>query len=147
MLIGLSSSAFLAHRLTSIFKERIFYLNDLLYKSNTSALCSTHTSEQIPEGWIITDSEGNVEKIKLDRNGIFPSNLAGKNLLKVFPELEQYGMAYVMQSVVTGNSKKSLERIKITSKENTSHLFDCKISSFNNSENQKRLLILFEDRT
>ncbi|MDN5278914.1 MAG: hypothetical protein PWR01_2879 [Clostridiales bacterium] len=147
MITGLSAAAFLAHKLTSIFKERIFYLNELLYKSSTRAISSSYTSEQIPEGWMITDPEGNVDKIKLDRNGIFPSDLGGKNLLKVFPELEQYGMAYVMQSVVTSGSKRSLEKIRITSKQGTEHLFNCRISSFKDSENNTRLLILFEDRT
>jgi hypothetical protein len=147
MLTGLGATAFLANQLTSIFKERIFYLNKLMYKSNTSAICSAHTSEQIPEGWMITDSEGNVEKIKLDKNGVFPSNLAGKNLLKEFPELEQYGMAYVMQSVVTSGSKRNLEKVRITCKENTRHLFNCRISAFKDSENKSMLLVLFEDRT
>lgn len=147
MITGLSASAFLAHKLTSVFKERIYYLNDLLYKSSTKAISSSFTSEQIPEGWMIVDPDGIVDKIKLDRNGIFPSDLGGKNLLKEFPELEQYGMAYVMQSVVTSNSKRTLEKIRLTSKEGTEHLFNCRISSFKDSANSTKLLVLFEDRT
>ncbi|GAB4271211.1 MAG: hypothetical protein Kow0029_08650 [Candidatus Rifleibacteriota bacterium] len=147
MLTGLSASAFLAHKLTSVFKERIYYLNDLFYKSSTKAICSNYTSEQIPEGWMIVDPEGFVDKIKLDKNSVFPSDLGGKNILKEFPELEQYGMAYVMQSVVTGGKKRTLEKIKLTSREGTKHIFNCRISSFKDSENNTKLLILFEDRT
>lgn len=147
MITGLSAAAFLAHKLTSVFKERIFYLNDLLYKSSTKAVSSGHTAEQIPEGWLIIDPDGNVEKVKIDRNGFLPSDLAGKNLLKEFPELEQYGMAYVIQSVVTGNSRRSLEKIRLSSREGTKHLFNCRISAFKDSEGNTRLLVIFEDRS
>lgn len=147
MITGLSATAFLAHKLTSTFKERIFFLNDLLYKSSTRAISSTHTSDNIPEGWLICDPDGNVEKIKIDRNGFLPSDLGGKNLLKEFAELEQYGMAYVMQSVVTSQSRRSLEKIRLTSKEGTKHLFNCRLSSFKDSSGNTRLLVIFEDRT
>lgn len=147
MITGLSAAAFLAHKLTSIFKERIFYLNDMLYKSSIRAVSSSHTSEQIPEGWLIIDPDGNVEKMKIDRNGFLPSDLGGKNILREFPELEQYGMAYVIQSVVTSGSRRNLEKIRMTSREGTQHLFNCRISSFKDSENNTRLLVIFEDRT
>ncbi|GEM_PF-765197 len=147
MVTGLSAAAFLAHKLTSIFKERIFYLNDLLYKNSTRAISSSYTAEQIPEGWLIIDPDGIVEKVKIDRNGFIPSDLGGKNLLVEFPELEQYGMAYVIQSVVTSSNRRTLEKIRLTSREGTKHLFNCHISSFKDSENNTRLLIIFEDRS
>ena len=92
MATGLFATAFLAHKLTTVFKERIFFLNDLLYKSNSRAIASTFAAEQGAHAWLITDAAGNVEKIKVDRNGFFPSDLGGKNLFAAFPELEQYGM-------------------------------------------------------
>lgn len=147
MITGLSAAAFLAHKLTSIFKERIFYLNDMLYKSSIRAVSSSHTAEQIPEGWLIIDPDGNVEKVKIDRNGFLPSDLGGKNILKEFPELEQYGMAYVIQSVVTSGSRRNIEKIRMNSREGTQHLFNCRISSFKDSENNTRLLVIFEDQT
>ena len=147
MVTGLGSVAFIANKLTSVFKERIFYLNDLLYKSDTRALASSHTSEQIPEGWLIIDSDGNVEKAKIDRNGFLPSDIIGKNLLSEFPELEQYGMAYVIQSVVTGSSRRTLEKIRLTSSDGIKHMFNCRISPFKDSAGNTRLLVVFEDRT
>ncbi|MGM0600088.1 MAG: hypothetical protein ACQETH_09770 [Candidatus Rifleibacteriota bacterium] len=147
MLAGLGATAYLANKLTSIFKERIFYLNSHLFKSRNNALSSSYTAQQIPEAWMVIDPDGNIDKVKLDYNQFFASNLSGKNLFKEYEELEQYGIAYVVQSVITGGNKRTLERITLSSKEGTRHLFDCKISSFKNSEGKTRLLVIFNERT
>lgn len=144
---GLSSAAYLAHKLTLVFKERIFFLNDLLYKSNTRAISSAIAAEQTQSAWLIADAAGKVEKIKIDKSGIFSANLVDKNLMQAFPELEQYGMAYVIQAVITSGSKRVLEKIKIRSHEGTEHIFNAKITSFKDCDNQTRILALFEDRT
>lgn len=147
MATGLLATTFLANRLTSSFKERIFYLNDLLYKSNSRAIASTFAAEQSSHAWMITDAEGNVEKIKVDRGNFFSAEIAGKNILKSFPELEQYGMGYVIQAVLTSGSRRVLEKIKIASQEGTEHLFNARISSFRDCDEKQKILAIFEERT
>ncbi|HNX75301.1 MAG TPA: hypothetical protein PLM07_10320 [Candidatus Rifleibacterium sp.] len=144
---GLFSAAFLANRLTTVFKERIFYLNDLLYKSNTRAVASTYAAEQSSQAWMITDAEGNIEKVKVDRNNFFSAELAGHNIFKSFPELEQYGMGYVIQAVLTSSSRRVLEKIKIVSQEGTEHLFNARISCFRDCDDKQKILAIFEERT
>lgn len=144
---GLGATAFLAHRLTSVFKERIFFLNDMLYKSNTKAIASNIAADQASGAWIITDSEANIEKIKVDKNGIFKADLIDKNLLKSFPELEQYGVAYLIQAVFTSGNKRLLEKIKITSSEGTEHIFNARLTSFKDCDNKTKLLAFFEEKT
>ncbi len=147
MATGLFATAFLAHKLTSVFKERIFFLNDHLYKSNSRAIASTFAAEQGAHAWLITDSAGNVEKVKVDRNGFFPSDLGGKNLFTAFPELEQYGMGYVIQAVLTSGSRRVLEKIKIASGEGTEHIFNARISCFRDCDDKQKILAIFEERT
>ncbi|PKL44405.1 MAG: hypothetical protein CVV41_07140 [Candidatus Riflebacteria bacterium HGW-Riflebacteria-1] len=144
---GLSATAYLAHKLTLVFKERIFFLNDMLYKSNTRAISSTLASEQTSCAWLIADAAGRVEKIKVDKSGVFSADLVDKNLLQSFPELEQYGMAYVIQAVITSGSRRTLEKIKIRSREGTEHIFNARISSFRDCDNQTRILAIFDDRS
>ncbi|MBU1107932.1 MAG: hypothetical protein KKB51_14765 [Candidatus Riflebacteria bacterium] len=144
---GLSATTYLAHKLTLVFKERIFFLNDMLYKSNNRAISSTLAAEQTSSAWLIANAEGKVEKIKVDKSGIFPADLVDKNLLQVYPELEQYGMAYVIQAVITSGSRRVLEKIKIRSHEGTEHIFNARISSFKDCDNQTRILAIFDDRT
>lgn len=147
MTTGLFATAFLAHKLTSVFKERIFFLNDLLYKSNSRAIASTLAAEQEAGAWMITDAEGAVEKIKVDRNSVFPTDLAGRNLFAAFPELEQYGMGYVIQAVLTSGSRRVLEKIKIVSSEGTEHIFNARLSSFRDCDEKLKILACFEERT
>lgn len=144
---GLSATAYLAHKLTLVFKERIFFLNDMLYKSNTRAISSTLAAEQTNCAWLIADATGRVEKIKVDKSGVFSADLVDKNLLQTFPELEQYGMAYVIQAVITSGSRRVLEKIKIRSREGTEHIYNARISSFKDCDNQTRILALFDDRS
>ena len=144
---GLSATAYLAHKLTLVFKERIFFLNDMLYKSNTRAISSTLAAEQTNCAWLIADASGRVEKIKVDKSGVFSADLVDKNLLQAFPELEQYGMAYVIQAVITSGSRRVLEKIKIRSREGTEHIYNARISSFKDCDNQTRILALFDDRS
>lgn len=144
---GLFATAFLANRLTTVFKERIFYLNDLLYKSNTRAIASTFAAEQGSHAWMITDAEGNVEKIKVDRSNFFSADLAGRNIFKSYPELEQYGMGYVIQAVLTSGSRRVLEKIKVVSQEGTEHLFNARISCFRDCDDKQKILAIFEERT
>lgn len=144
---GLGSAAYLAHKLTLVFKERIFFLNDLLYKSNTRAISSTMAAEQTSCAWLVADASGRVEKVKVDKSGIFSADLVDKNLMQAFPELEQYGMAYVIQAVITSGSRRSLEKIKIRSREGTEHIFNARLSSFKDCDNQTRIMAMFEDRT
>jgi hypothetical protein len=144
---GLGATAFLAHKLTTVFKERIFFLNDMLYKSNNRAIASTIAAEQASGAWIITDSEANIEKIKVDKNGIFKADLIDKNLLRVYPELEQYGVAYLIQAVLTSGNKRTIEKIRITSSEGTEHIFNARLSSFRDCDNKTRLLAFFEEKT
>ncbi len=147
MLIAFSATTYLAHKLTSVFKERIYFLNDLLYKSRTKAISSTFAAEQTSAGWMILDSEGNVERVKIDRNGILPSDLAGKNVFKVIPEMEQYGIGYLMQSVYTGGNKRSIDKVKITSKEGTEHRFSCKLFAFSDCDETTKILMVIEEQT
>ncbi|PKL48021.1 MAG: hypothetical protein CVV42_11095 [Candidatus Riflebacteria bacterium HGW-Riflebacteria-2] len=144
---GLGSASYLAHKLTLVFKERIFFLNDLLYKSNTRAVSSSMAAEQTSCAWLIADASGKVEKVKVDKSGIFTADLVDKNLMQAFPELEQYGMAYVIQAVITSGSRRALEKIKIRSREGTEHIFNARLSSFKDCENQTRIIAMFEDRT
>ncbi len=144
---GLGSAAYLSHKLTLVFKERIFFLNDLLYKSNTRAISSTMAAEQTSCAWLIADAAGRVEKVKSDKSGIFSTDLIDKNLMQAFPELEQYGMAYVIQAVITSGSRRSLEKIKIRSREGTEHIYNARLTSFKDSDNQTRIMAMFEDRT
>lgn len=144
---GLGATAFLAHKLTSNFKERIFFLNDLLFKSRMRAISATSAAEQASDSWLIMDCQANIEKVKTDKNGIFIAELAGKNLLTTFPELEQYGLAYVIQAVVTSGAKRRVDKIKITSKEGTQHLFNLRVSNFKGSDDKMRILAFFEDIT
>lgn len=144
---GLGSASYLAHKLTLVFKERIFFLNDLLYKSNTRAISSSLAADQVSSAWLIADASGCIEKVKVDKNGIFTNDLIDKNLMQAFPELEQYGMAYVIQAVITSGSRRSLEKIKIRAREGTEHIFNARISSFKDCDGQTRILAMFEDRT
>lgn len=144
---GLGATAFLAHRLTTVFKERIFFLNDMLYKSNNRSIAAEIASENSAGAWMITDAEGNIEKIKVDRNGIFKADLVQKNLLKTFPELEQYGIAYVIQAVMTSGNRRSLEKIRLTSHEGTEHTFNARLISFKDCDNQMKILAFFEEKT
>lgn len=146
-LAGLGATAFLAHKLTSNFKERIFFLNDLLFKSRTNAISASNAAEQASDPWLIMDSQTNIDKVKADRNGIFTAELAGQNLLKTFPELKQYGLGYVIQAVLTSGGKRRIDKIKITLKEGTQHLFNLRISSFKGSDEKTRILAFFEDIT
>lgn len=144
---GLGGTAYLAHRLTGGFKERIFFLNDMLYKSNTKAIASGIVADQALGAWLITDADANIEKIKVDKSSIFKADLVGKNLLNAFPEFEQYGIAYLIQAVFTSGNKRLLEKIKVTSSEGTEHIFNARLSSFKDCSNQTKLLAFFEEKT
>ncbi len=144
---SLTATAFLAHRLTSVFKERIFFLNDILYRDKNHGIANSMISESTASAWMITDHLGNIEKIKVDKNGIFKASLVDKNLMQRFPQLEQYGVAYVIQALLTSGSRRSLEKIKITSDEGTEHILNARLSSFKDSENNAKILICFEDQT
>jgi len=144
---ALGGAAFLAHRLTTVFKERIFFLNDMLYKSNNRSVAAAIASENSSGAWMITDAEGNIEKIKVDRNGIFKADMVDKNLLKSFPELEQYGIAYVIQAVMTSGSRRNLEKIRLASSEGTEHIFNARLISFKDCDNQMKILAFFEEKT
>lgn len=147
MATGLFATAFLAHKLTAVFKERIFFLNSLLYKSNTSAIASSLAAENASGAWLILDAEANVEKIKVDRNGVFPADLAGKNLFKAFPELEQYGIGYLFQAVLTSCSRRTLDKIKLKSTEGTEHLFHARLCNFKDCDEKTKILAFFEEKT
>lgn len=144
---GLIMTSFFANKLTSLFKERIYYLNSNLYKARSKANMTDLIASQISDAWIVTDIKGTIEKVKSDDNKFFQSQLIGKNLFTQFPEFEKNGLAYIMQAAVTGSRRRNVENIKIRSDQKTEHIFDVAINSFKDAKNQTRILLLLIDKT
>lgn len=147
IVLALTGCSYLAHKLTLVFKERIYYLNNNLYANKTGAMASSFAAAQTSDAWMILSPDGVIDKVKTDKKGIISANVAGKNIFTAIPELEQYGLAYLLQSVITSNSSKAVDRIKITSKEGTNHIFNCSLSSFKDSDKNTRILFVMSDQT
>ncbi|MBI3038349.1 hypothetical protein HYY75_04745, partial [bacterium] len=145
LMMALLASSYLAHHLTSVFKERIFYLNQLLELNRRDSLAYSGVSQFVGNGWFLLTPEGVVVKYKQDRLCLIPENLSGKNILDAIPAFRQHGMAYILQAVVSNQKLKNVERVRIISSEGTSHIMSCKLLPILDSEKRPFVLLLTED--
>ncbi|MFZ2958345.1 MAG: PAS domain-containing protein [Candidatus Ozemobacteraceae bacterium] len=143
--VTLLGAAFLANNFTAVFKERIFFLNQLLDKSRREGIAQVGVAEHSANAWFILDAEGMVIKFKRGRAGLFPDQLAGKNLLEVMPAFKQHGLGYVLQSVITSGKSKEIDRIRFTSTEGTTHSLACRLVPMSDSEGRILVLMIVED--
>lgn len=147
LMTALLGAAYLAHNLTSVFKERIFFLHQLLEKSRREGLAYAAVAEAVPTAWFLLDAQGNVLKYKRGKISILPGNLLGQNILEAVPAFKQYGMGYVIQSVITGGRAREVERIKFQTPEGTSHTLACRLLPLIDAEKRPLVMLLAEDIT
>ncbi len=147
MVVALLGTAYLSHNLTAIFKERIFFLNQLLDQNRRDSLAQVNVAENVSSAWFILDPTGVVIRFRRGKAGLFPVNLAGKNLLEEIPVFKQYGLGYVIQSVLTGSRSREIERIKIQSQEGTVHTVSSRLMPITDHENKQLVLLIVEDIT
>ncbi|HOY68436.1 MAG TPA: hypothetical protein PLP29_16270 [Candidatus Ozemobacteraceae bacterium] len=147
IVVALLGTAYLAHNLTSIFKERIYYLQQLLNQSRRDNVAQGHVADNVTSAWFILDAEGTVLKYRRGRSGLIGANLAGRNLLESIPAFKQYGMGYVMQSVLTGGRAREIERIRVQSSEGLAHTFTCRLIPMTGESQEPLILLLTDDLT
>jgi len=147
IVVALLGTAYLAHNLTAVFKERIFFLNQLLEKNRRESTAQATIAENIGIAWFILDSNGVILKFKRGRLGLIPECLLGENILDAVPAFRQYGMAYVLQSVITGGRSREIERIKLQANEGTTHTLSCRLMPIMDSDQHSIVLLLVEDMT
>ncbi|NLI76966.1 MAG: hypothetical protein GX442_11065 [Candidatus Riflebacteria bacterium] len=147
MFVALLGTAYLSHSLTSIFKERIFFLNQLLDKNRREAVAQVNVAEHVQAAWFMLDGQGTVLKYKRGRVAMIPGNLLGKNILETVPAFKQYGMGYVIQSVLTGGRPREIERIKFQAGEGTTHTLSCRLIPLPDSEKRPLILLMVDDIT
>ncbi|HNW34076.1 MAG TPA: hypothetical protein PKM25_04035, partial [Candidatus Ozemobacteraceae bacterium] len=145
--VALLGTAYLAHNLTALFKERIFFLQQLLNQSRRDCLAQSHVADNVTAAWFILDAEGTVIKYKRGRSGLIGTNLIGRSILESIPAFKQYGMGYVMQSVLTGGRAREIERIRLQSAEGTVHTLSCRLIPMTNAEQKPLILLLTDDLT
>jgi len=147
LLVALLGTAYLAHNLTSVFKERIFFLNQLLEKNRRDAIAQTNVADNVGSAWFILDPQGVILKFKKGRSGIFPADLLGKNVLEAIPSFKQYGMGYVIQSVLTGNRPREIERLRLQAGEGVTHTLSCRLIPLTDAEKRPLILLIADDMT
>lgn len=145
--IALLGTAYLAHNLTSVFKERIYFLQRLLDQSRLDGTVESNIAENITTAWFILNSDGVVVKYRRGDSGLFAADLTGRNILDSLPAFRQYGMGYVMQSVLTGGRVKEIERIRIQSPEGSIHTVSCRLVPMTGSNHKPMILLIADDLT
>ncbi|MBF0499026.1 MAG: PAS domain-containing protein [Candidatus Riflebacteria bacterium] len=145
MSVALLGAAFLANNLTAVFKERIFFLNQLLDKNRREGIAHNGVAEHSSHAWFILDPEGTVLKFKRGQTGLFPAQLSGKNLLEAVPAFKQHGLAYVLQAVVTDGKSKEIDRVRLSSSEGTTHTLACRLLPMFDSEGRSLILMIVDD--
>ncbi|OQA05293.1 MAG: hypothetical protein BWY66_02591 [bacterium ADurb.Bin374] len=147
MVVAFLGTTYLAHNLTAIFKERIYFLQRLLDQSRLDGIAENNIAENISTAWFILNSEGSVVKYRRGASGLFANDLTGRNILDAIPAFRQYGMGYVMQSVLTGGRVKEIERIRIQSGEGNIHTVSCRLVPMAGNEHQPMILLIADDLT
>ncbi len=147
MVVAFLGTTYLAHNLTAIFKERIYFLQRLLDQSRLDGVAENHIAENISTAWFILNTEGTVVKYRRGSSCLFANDLTGRNILDAIPAFRQYGMGYVMQSVLTGGRVKEIERIRIQSGEGNIHTVSCRLVPMAGNAHQPMILLIADDLT
>lgn len=147
LLVALLGTAYLAHSLTAVFKERIFFLHQLLDKNRRDSIAQSGVAENVGVAWFILDAAGNVVRYKLGRNDLYPNQMQGKNLFEVIPSFKQHGLAYILQSVITSGKPKEIGRVSVQSKEGTMHTVACRLLPITDAEFHSLALLITDDVT
>ncbi|MBP7634600.1 hypothetical protein KBA41_10530 [Candidatus Ozemobacteraceae bacterium] len=147
MVVAFLGTTYLAHNLTAIFKERIYFLQRLLDQSRLDGIAENNIAENISTAWFILNAEGTVVKYRRGASGLFANDLTGRNILDAIPAFRQYGMGYVMQSVLTGGRVKEIERIRVQSVEGSIHTVSCRLVPMTGNEHQPMILLVADDLT
>jgi hypothetical protein len=147
LMVALLGTAYLAHNLTAIFKERIFFLHQLLDRNRRDSIAQSGVAENVGVTWFILDSMGNVMRYRRGASELFPIDLIGKNLFDAVGSFKQHGLGYILQSVMTGGKPKEVGRIKIQSGEGTIHTVNCRMLPMVDGDNRVLALLIAEDIT
>jgi hypothetical protein len=114
-IVALLGIAYLAHNLTGIFKERIFFLHQLLDSNRRESGAHGKIAENFSGSWFHLDPSGIVTRYRRGRITLLPQDVLGKNILEAIPAFKQYGMAFILQAVHSSGRGREIDRIKITS--------------------------------
>ncbi len=147
LLIGLWGVAYLAHHLTAVFRERIYFLNQLLERNRRHGLVQNTISELINDGYVVVDDAGTVVLQKTDSRGLLPTGIIGRNLYEAIPSFKQGGLTYVVQSVLGTAARKDLDRFRFVAAEGTSHYLNLRIVPLTTPAGQSLAVILITDVT
>lgn len=147
LVVALLGTAYLANNLTSVFKERIYFLQRLLDQSRLDSSAECNIAENISTAWFILNSDGVVVKYRRGGSGIFANDLPGHNILDSIPAFRQYGMGYVMQSVLTGGRVKEIERIRVQSAAGDIHTVSCRLVPMKGADDKPMILLIVDDLT
>ncbi len=145
MAVALIGSTYLAHHLTSVFKERIFFLNQLLEKNRRESTAQAAVAENVGNAWFILDPQGTILKYKRGYAGFFPTTLTGRCIFDAVPSFKQSGMEYLVQSVLTGGKQRDMERVNVLSPEGTSHVVCCRLMPMVDADGRALVLLIVED--
>jgi transcriptional regulator with GAF, ATPase, and Fis domain len=147
LLVGLLGTAYLAHHLTAVFKERIYFLSQLLSRSRRDSMAQGSVAENVSVSWFILDGEGKVLRYKVGKTELFSPRLHDKNILDAIPAFRQHGLGYILQSVITSGKSKDIGRIKIQVEEGTLHTVTCRVIPMVGEDGSPMALTIVEDIT
>ncbi|MBF0408069.1 MAG: hypothetical protein HQM10_11980 [Candidatus Riflebacteria bacterium] len=144
---SLLGTAYISNNLTANFKERIFFLSQFLDRNKKESSAQTCVSENCSNAWILLDADGTVVKYKRGTLNIFPPKLLGKSILTEIPLFKQYGLGYILQTVLSSKKMKEIDRIRIQGNEGLTSNINCRIFPIIENNNRTLALLMLEDIT
>lgn len=147
VLVSLSGVAYLSHSLTSALKERIYFLNQLLDVSRREGFTGISLAQNSTSAWILVDAQMIVHSSHKGRLEVLPDLPCGSKLTEVIPQLQQYGLSYLVQAMVSGARFRELEKAKLVSSEGLTHIVSVRLYPLKNSPDSCLVLLILDDQT
>lgn len=145
--VSLLGIAYLAHHLTEVFKERIYFLSHIHEQTKRDGITQARLADIALCTWLVTDEQGTVLKYHRGKIEFLPIQLVGENLFDAIPAFKQYGLGYVVQALLSGAQSRSVERIKIPADEGTVHSVSCRLYPVRLTAQTTHILYIVEDLT
>ncbi|MBF0543642.1 MAG: hypothetical protein HQM08_04375 [Candidatus Riflebacteria bacterium] len=147
LLFSLLGTAYISNHLTNNFKERIFFLTQFLDKSRKESSAQICVAENCSNSWVLVDPDGIVIKYKRGAINLFPQKLLGQSILEEMPVFKQYGLGYILQSVLSSRKNREIDRIRVQTKDGLTHNISCRVFPIIENNKQPNAIILIEDIT
>ncbi len=140
--------AFISHKLTFAFKEKVEDLDKSLYISKSTSISLKHVALMQTDPWLVLDKTGKILDLKGDESqDLIKSDMIGKNILDCLGSLRKYNYEFVVQSVLSSHSYKKINDVKFCFKDKSEHIFDLIVSYYKEFDGKDRIMVSFNEKT